>query len=69
MLKDKYKIRFDHLTFGAFKTLGDENMVKGMSHINHPNQLCEACVFDKHERRRLRIYFLKQKSKACKKGK
>jgi len=26
-------------------------MVKGMSLINHPNQLCEACLLGKHARR------------------
>ncbi|RDX61772.1 hypothetical protein CR513_59968, partial [Mucuna pruriens] len=52
----KYKawcwhMRFGHLNCGALKTLGDENMVKGMPHINHPNQLYEACLLGKYARR------------------
>ncbi|RDX88401.1 hypothetical protein CR513_30015, partial [Mucuna pruriens] len=39
-----------HLDFGALKTLRDEKMVKKMSHINHPNQLCEECLLGKHAR-------------------
>ncbi|RDX99058.1 putative mitochondrial protein, partial [Mucuna pruriens] len=38
------RMRFGQLNFGALKTLEDEKMVKGMPHINHPNQLCEACL-------------------------
>ena len=26
-------------------------MVKGISHINHPNHLCEACLLGKHARK------------------
>ncbi|RDX64366.1 hypothetical protein CR513_57084, partial [Mucuna pruriens] len=70
-------MRFKHLKFGALKTLGDEKMVKGMPHINHPNKFCEACLLGKHARRifpkdiesrgndrKTLMYFLKQKSKA-----
>ncbi|RDY04651.1 hypothetical protein CR513_11615, partial [Mucuna pruriens] len=46
-----WHMRFEHLNFGALKALGDEKMVKGMFHINHPNQLCEACLLGKHARR------------------
>ncbi|RDY09484.1 hypothetical protein CR513_06137, partial [Mucuna pruriens] len=46
-----WHMRFGHLNFGALKALGDEKMVKGMPHINHPNQLCEACLLGKHARR------------------
>ena len=46
-----WHMRFDHLNFGALKSLGEEKMVKEMSSINHPNQLCEACLLDKHSRR------------------
>ncbi|RDX99340.1 hypothetical protein CR513_17617, partial [Mucuna pruriens] len=38
-----WHMRFGHLNFGELKVLGDKKMVKGMPHINHPNQLCEAC--------------------------
>jgi len=44
-------MRFDHLNFGARKTLGDEKMMRGMPHINRPNQLCKACLLGKHARR------------------
>ena len=30
--------------------LGDEKIVKGMPSINHPNQLCEACLLGKNAR-------------------
>ena len=46
-----WHIRFDRLNFGALKILGDEKMVKGMPHINHPNQLYETCLLGKHARR------------------
>ncbi|WMV33393.1 hypothetical protein MTR67_026778 [Solanum verrucosum] len=31
--------------------MGDKNMVDGISSINHPNQLCEACLLGKYARR------------------
>ena len=46
-----WHIRFGNLNFGTFKALGKENMVKGMLSINHPNQLCEACLLGKHSKR------------------
>ncbi|RDX83786.1 hypothetical protein CR513_35262, partial [Mucuna pruriens] len=46
-----WHMRFGHLNFGALKTLRDEKMVKGMPHINHPNQLCKAFFLSKHARR------------------
>ncbi|RDX85080.1 hypothetical protein CR513_33778, partial [Mucuna pruriens] len=44
-------MRSEHLNFGALKALGDEKTVKGIPHINHPNQLCETCLLGKHVRR------------------
>ncbi|RDY01786.1 hypothetical protein CR513_14843, partial [Mucuna pruriens] len=46
-----WHMRFGHLNFGALKALGDKKMVKGMPHINHPNQLCEASLLGKHAKR------------------
>ena len=46
-----WHMRFGHLNFGALKALGEKKMVKGMPSINHPNQLCETCLLDKHSRR------------------
>ncbi|RDX76872.1 hypothetical protein CR513_43089, partial [Mucuna pruriens] len=54
-----WHMRFGHLNFGALKTLGDEKMVKGMSHINHPNQLCETCLLGKHARKKESGYVIK----------
>ncbi|RDX98959.1 hypothetical protein CR513_18068, partial [Mucuna pruriens] len=45
-----WHMRFGHLNFGALKSLGDENMIKEIPHINHPNQLCKACLLGKHAR-------------------
>ena len=44
-------MRFGHLNFGTLKAMGEKKMVKGMPSINHPNQLCEACLIGKHARR------------------
>ncbi|RDX68736.1 hypothetical protein CR513_52243, partial [Mucuna pruriens] len=45
-----WHMRYRHLNDREFKTLGNE-MMKGMPHINHPNQLCKACLLGKHARR------------------
>ena len=46
-----WHMRFGHLNFEALKSMGDKNMVDGTPSINHPNQLCEACILGKDERR------------------
>ena len=46
-----WHMRFGHLNFEVLKSMGDKNMVDGIPLINHPNQLCEACILGKHERR------------------
>lgn len=45
-----WHMRFGHLDFEALKSMGDKNMVDGIPSINHPNQLCEACLLGKHAR-------------------
>ena len=45
-----WHMQFGHLNFNAFKALGEKMMVNGMPSINHPNQLCEACLIGKHAR-------------------
>ncbi|KZV28520.1 hypothetical protein F511_15600 [Dorcoceras hygrometricum] len=47
----KWHMRFGHLNFGGLKALGDHKMVKGIPKIDHPDQLCEACLFSKHPRK------------------
>ncbi|XP_069145588.1 uncharacterized protein [Solanum lycopersicum] len=42
---------FGHLNFEALKSMGDKNMVDGISSINRSNQLSETCVLGKHIRR------------------
>ncbi|KZV44615.1 hypothetical protein F511_33023 [Dorcoceras hygrometricum] len=47
----KWHMRFGHLNFGGLKALEDHKMVKGIPKIDHPDQLCEACLLGKHPRR------------------
>nr|GFA51289.1 retrovirus-related Pol polyprotein from transposon TNT 1-94 [Tanacetum cinerariifolium] len=42
--------RYGHLNFGDLKILSSKGMVKGLDHIDHPNQMCEGCLFGKHAR-------------------
>ena len=51
-----WHMQFGHLNFGGLKALGYKKMVKGIPAIDHPDQLCEACLLGKHSRRS----FLKQ---------
>lgn len=44
-------MRFEHLTFKGLSALGDKKMVEGIPHIDHPKQLCEACLLGKHLRK------------------
>ena len=46
-----WHLRFGHLNFGSLKTLVNEDMVHGLPKINHPNQLCEGCLFGKQARK------------------
>lgn len=41
-------LRYRHLNFGGLKLLLKKNMVKGLSSMNHLNQLCEECLLGNH---------------------
>ena len=43
--------RFGQLNFGALASLGKKKMVRGSLFIDHPNQLCERCLFGKQFRK------------------
>lgn len=45
-----WHLRFGHLNFYSLKLLPQRNMVKRLPHINHSDQLCEACTLGKHYR-------------------
>ena len=45
-----WHLRFGHLNFDSLKLLASKNMVKGLPHINRPNEVCESCVLGKHHR-------------------
>lgn len=46
-----WHMRFGHLNFEGLKMLGEKNMVKGVPNMDHPSQLCEACLLGKHARK------------------
>ena len=53
VIKDEswlWHLRFGHLNFGGLKLLSAKNMVKGLPHIDHPNEVCEGCILGKHHR-------------------
>lgn len=39
-----------HVNFDTIKRLGSGQLVEGVPQINHPKQLCEACLAGKHSR-------------------
>nr|GEY82273.1 retrovirus-related Pol polyprotein from transposon TNT 1-94 [Tanacetum cinerariifolium] len=45
-----WHMRYGHLNFGDLNLLSYKGMVKGLDHIDHPNQVCEGCLFGKHAR-------------------
>ncbi|KAJ7978961.1 Retrovirus-related Pol polyprotein from transposon TNT 1-94 [Quillaja saponaria] len=47
----RWHMRLGHLNFGGLKNLGEKKMVFGLPFIDHPNQLCEACLLGKHARK------------------
>ncbi|KAJ7976200.1 Retrovirus-related Pol polyprotein from transposon TNT 1-94 [Quillaja saponaria] len=47
----RWHMRLGHLNFGGLKNLGEKKMVYELPFINHPNQLCEACLLGKHARK------------------
>ena len=46
-----WHMRLGHLNFDGLKVMSKERMVKGLPFINHPNQLCEGCLFGKQARK------------------
>ena len=38
-----WHLRLGHLNFDGLNSLSKKHMVNGLPHINHPNQICEAC--------------------------
>ena len=50
ILNDKdwlWHLRYGHLNFESLKLLSRNKMVKGLPHIQHPNEVCENCVLGK----------------------
>ena len=45
-----WHLRLGHLNFTSLKMLASKKMVKGMPHIDHPDEVCESCVLSKHHR-------------------
>ena len=43
--------RLGHVNFDTIKRLGTSDLVKGVPAINHPTQVCEACLAGKHSRK------------------
>jgi len=41
---------FGHLNFQSLENLSKRNLVNGLPHIHHLDQLCEACIFGKNHR-------------------
>ncbi|XP_040948754.1 putative disease resistance protein At3g14460 [Gossypium hirsutum] len=51
----KINLRYGHLGFSGLKLLSKTNMVNGLPSINHPDQLCEACVKGKQHRQKFEV--------------
>ena len=45
-----WDLRFGHLNFQSLENLSKQNLVNGLPHIHHPNQLCEACILERTTR-------------------
>jgi len=45
-----WHLRFGHLNFQSLENLSKRNLVNGLPHIHHPDQLCETCIFGKNHR-------------------
>ena len=43
-------LRFGHLNFGGLNLLHRKGMVKGLSLIEKPNNICEGCILGKQHR-------------------
>ena len=42
-----WHLRYGHLNFESLKMLANKKMVKGLTHIQHPNEVCENCILGK----------------------
>ena len=42
-----WHLRFGHLNFGGLKLLKEKYMVNEIPSIDHPEQLCERCLYGK----------------------
>ena len=40
--------RYEHLNFGELKLLRKKHMIRGLTPIDHPHQICEGCLLGKH---------------------
>ena len=45
-----WHLRFGHLNFQSLENISKRNLVNGLPHIHHSDQLCEACIFGKNHR-------------------
>ncbi|KAL4341532.1 hypothetical protein GQ457_08G019080 [Hibiscus cannabinus] len=50
-----WHLGYGHLGFSGLELLSKAKMVIGLSEINPPNQLCEACIKGKQHRQRLEV--------------
>ncbi|XP_048491792.1 retrovirus-related Pol polyprotein from transposon TNT 1-94 isoform X1 [Beta vulgaris subsp. vulgaris] len=59
----KWHMRFGHLNFENLKEIGHKKMVRGLPCIDHPNQLCEACLPGKQPRKAFPKPFISRATK------
>ncbi|XP_058198441.1 uncharacterized protein LOC131313960 [Rhododendron vialii] len=45
-----WHLRYGHLNFESLKLLANKKMVKGLPHIQRPNEVCESCILGKQHR-------------------
>jgi hypothetical protein len=43
----KWHAHFGHLNFWGLRRLADDDMVDGLPHINHFDQVCDSCLASK----------------------
>jgi hypothetical protein len=41
---------YGHISFHALKSLAGKDMVRGLPHFDHVNQVCDGCMIAKHRR-------------------
>ena len=42
--------RYGHISFHALRALAGKEMVRGLPHLDHVNQVCDRCMMAKHRR-------------------